>query len=497
MRILYTWIGERDFDHQDGKRSGSAIASITEAHTFDKIIVLHNFKTPGEYPYENERLNAYTDWLRKNWKVEILPPIFKELKDPTDLSGVKTIASEALRENDFESSEIFFNLSSGTWAMSWTWFFLSQTNTDATLLQASPEAGVKAVEVPFEISGQKLFMNWNPTKEKLTRAESLFDPDMNGPYSSYKLKKTIQKALKAAQTNIPILILGERGCPKNYLAKGIHENSLRANQKNGFINIDCFYYKDSCIEPVIEKSEGSTVFLENMEFLSEKNQKFIFESFLSSQEQMGESYLTEFESEVSEQENPSSSSKGKLDVRLILATTLNLEKLRDTSHFSLNFFEAITQIILHIPPLREREEDIHKVIEGHFQKFKKQNRSNVSLSIAAKEVLIKYHWPGNDNELDKVLNQLILFANANEITNAEAMEALFELPSDPDHSGIPTKHLEKDFNLREHLNEEARKYILRAESEYGGNLKKMAKGLGYENHQTLAARMRSLKIKGS
>ena len=110
-------------------------------------------------------------------------------------------------------------------------------------------------------------------------------------------------------------------------------------------------------------------------------------------------------------------------------------------------------IILYIPPLRERTEDIAKIIEGHFKKFKKLNKSDTVLSDAANDILSKYHWPGNDVELDKVLQQLILFAHKSEISNAEVMETLFELPTDPNTKSIVSKPLEKGFNLRDHLND--------------------------------------------
>ena len=67
----------------------------------------------------------------------------------------------------------------------------------------------------------------------------------------------------------------------------------------------------------------------------------------------------------------------------------------------------------------------------------------MQLSDTAPEILSKYHWPGNDSELDKALRQLLLFASETIISNGDAMEVLLDLPSDSNTELLPLSHLKK------------------------------------------------------
>ena len=171
--------------------------------------------------------------------------------------GINNIVQWTVKEQSTDDDDVYFNLSSGTWAMSWSWFFLSQTLQTAILLQASPEEGVKPVKVPFEISGKKLFMEWSPSKATLGKASNLFDPAMEKPFCNAKTQKLIHRALRMAHTNHPILILGEKGCQKKNLALGIHNESSRSLKENGFNHIDCFYFQERSIEEAIKSSRGT------------------------------------------------------------------------------------------------------------------------------------------------------------------------------------------------------------------------------------------------
>ena len=502
MKTLYTWIGTNDFNHMEEKQSGSAINSIINSDKFDRIVLLHNYRQFKDYEQEKEKLKTYKEWLlgRNTNKYQNCIEKLEVLSNPTELMSIMKICRKILKETIIPDSDIYFNLSSGTWAMSWVWFFLSQTNNKATLLQSSPEAGVQSVEIPFEISGQKLFQEWQPKENETNEAEKLFDPFMPTPYRNYRMKKTIHKAMRAARTDMPILIIGETGCPKKQLARGIYRNSQRYSDKKNYYELDCFYYKEKSLRPFLEKAEGGTVFLENIDHLNEENQRLIFDYVLNHFVGEIESYGTETmpvnsDSEKSDPLNFSGKSEKLMNIKLIFSSSTTIEELKKCSHFSSDFLDSITMIMLNIPPLRERTEDIAKIIEGHFKKFKKLNKSDTVLSETASDILSKYHWPGNDVELDKVLQQLILFAHQSEISNAEVMEALFELPADSSTNSFISKPLEKGFNLRDHLNDEAKRFILRAEADCGGNLNKMAVALGFENRQTLGARMKSLGMR--
>ena len=114
---------------------------------------------------------------------------------------------------------------------------------------------------------------------------------------------------------------------------------------------------------------------------------------------------------------------------------------------------------------------------------------------AALDLLANYSWPGNDAQLDNVLRQLVLFCSSKSITYEEVTNIIFEQSNEIPLDEAITKPIGDGFNLKEHLKDETKKYIIKAKMKFKGNMAQMARSLGFDNYQTLAARMKSLDIK--
>lgn len=110
----------------------------------------------------------------------------------------------------------------------------------------------------------------------------------------------------------------------------------------------------------------------------------------------------------------------KADVRLISATNRDLEALMRQGSFREDLFYRLNVVTLKIPPLRERREDIPPLIDHFLQRFARDNRKAIAgLSREARDLLIKYDYPGNVRELENILERAVVIARGNVITRED------------------------------------------------------------------------------
>ena len=150
-------------------------------------------------------------------------------------------ASEKAILETFEShgrdQNLTFHLSPGTWAMSSVWYILSETKYPARLIQSSPEAGVQDVNIPFEISAERLSANQLAQNQNMTRIATAFTGSDGEVISrSSTMRRLFSKISKANKYSFPVLIESEQGCDQGHLAKTLHETGSRSQDK--FHHID-------------------------------------------------------------------------------------------------------------------------------------------------------------------------------------------------------------------------------------------------------------------
>ncbi len=482
-KILVSWIGEKDIDvmrvinnGQEEERS-SSLAALAEnqSYKFKKIILVQNYRE-GEKNKEDtiKEVEEYVTFLKERSTSKNLEIISETvlLENPVDMEKLQVIGSKILIDHCETDATIYYNMSSGTWAMRWMWFFMSETGRfHGTLLQGSPEAGIKKVTVPYELSGMYLFQN-QATREKEKLIHSLFEPRLEQSLVSQKLKRLIFKASRAASTDYPVFILAERGCYSDKLARGIHQSSTRGKEDKVMHSADCFYHsaENNTISEILSRSEGSTILLENIDHLSRINQEKLIERF---------------------------ESQNSLEFpRLIVSSTKTFEDIKNQSSLSPKFVDLVTRVVLKIPPLRDREEDLKKIINYRFDRLCKDQKSSLTLSNEAKEQLIKHQWPGNDVELEKALTQLILFTEGDTVNYYDVAETLFELPEINTTTSDMQVEISENFRLKEHLDKIAKRYIITAMSETNRNKSEAAKRLGVSSQQTLGKWIKRLGIGG-
>jgi two-component system NtrC family response regulator len=234
---------------------------------------------------------------------------------------------------------------------------------------------------------------------------------------SAKMEEVLSVAARAADSKATILITGESGTGKEVLAKSIHYVSPRKEKAFVAVNIPAlpetlleselfghekgaFTGADKAKKGRFELADGGTIFLDEIGDIPINLQVKLLRVLQEHQiERVG------------------STENIDIDVRIIAATHQNLEeKIKDGS-FREDLYYRLNIVSLHIPPLRERKEDILPLIEYFAEKYSKENnRDKLALSKEAVDSLIKYNFPGNVRELENIIERAVVLCRSEAIT---------------------------------------------------------------------------------
>jgi two-component system NtrC family response regulator len=237
---------------------------------------------------------------------------------------------------------------------------------------------------------------------------------------SPKVKKCLDLLAQAAVTNANVLITGETGTGKELFARALHDNSKRAEQN--FVVVDCAALPETLIESslfghekgaftgaekassgLVAQADHGTLFLDEIGELSPSIQK----SFLR--------VLQEHRYRP-----VGGKSEKKSDFRLVSATNKDLEKMIEDGFFREDLLYRLRTFTIHLPPLRDRQEDIRELIVYQTNRIcQNQNIQPKGFAPDFFDTLSAYHWPGNIRQLFHTLEvaitsslyEPILFAN--------------------------------------------------------------------------------------
>ncbi len=231
------------------------------------------------------------------------------------------------------------------------------------------------------------------------------------------IRQALDRVRQVAATEITVLIQGESGVGKELFAQAIHE--LSARRHNPMLIMNCGAIPEGLIESELfgaEKGAYTGAVERRIGYFEEADGGTIF------LDEIGEMPLTAQVRllrvlETGEFSRVGSTNIMRSDVRVVAATNKDLAVEVEAGRFREDLYYRLSTVILHVPPLRERREDILPIFE-HFQhRFgQRYNSSAPDLDLSAKELLLRYRWPGNIRELRNVAEQTVVLLRGSSVS---------------------------------------------------------------------------------
>lgn len=318
---------------------------------------------------------------------------------------------------------------------------------------------------------------------------------------SSKVLKVFREIKKIAPKDLTVLISGENGTYKELAAMAIHYNSLRHNGPFLAINLastpkelssaELFGYEKGASAGGKEKKTGK---------IGGANGGTLFLDEISEMDMHLQDKLLQFlkDKEV----NPPGNTSLLSDVRLIGATSKNMEEAMKNGHFKKELFDFFKTTQIKIPPLRERKEDILPLAKYFLEEaVTKFETGTKELSKEAKDFLVKYDWPCNMRELENTIKRAVILSNSPVINKKDLLIEDVGSCSIKEFLEEKLKRYLKEMTKLENCNlyetvlsEVERSLITIVLKETGGNQFRASKTLGI-NRNTLRAKIKEYKIR--
>ncbi|WP_029933754.1 sigma-54-dependent transcriptional regulator [Thiomicrospira pelophila] len=292
---------------------------------------------------------------------------------------------------------------------------------------------------PFDVAQMsalltRVFQQLNHRKTMLklqTRLSQVDQVQLTPICQSPAIKSVYRLVEQVCQMDVPVLIEGETGVGKGVLARFIHQQSERS--KEGYLEINCAAVPENLIESelfghekgaftganarklgLLELADGGTLLLDEINSMSTDVQAKLLH-FLQNQTLM----------------RVGGQSTTQVNVRLIFASNQSLHELVQKNQFRQDLYYRINVFPVHLPPLRERPEDIQALAERFVAQFSKRFNKNVRyISDEVLQQLQDYDWPGNIRELENIIQRAVVLAQGEAIELNNIPQELRPSPCD-------------------------------------------------------------------
>jgi two-component system response regulator PilR (NtrC family) len=334
--------------------------------------------------------------------------------------------------------------------------------TTESAIEAIKLGAYDYIEKPFKIEEIRVVIKRALERKRIISKLSLLSERLAKPpelhdilYRSDKMKALVEALPRIAESNSSVLITGESGVGKELFARALHRLSPRASKE--FVTVNCAAFPEGLLESelfghmkgaftdahynkqgLFEIADGGTLFLDEIGDMPLSLQAKILRVLENGQfRRVGG--VTDI----------------KVDVRIIAATNKDLKKEIEKGRFREDLYYRLNVIPIHIPPLRERREDIPLLVEHFVKKYAPQKR----ITQEALEVLKNYSWKGNVRELENVIERVCLLTNSDEI---DIKDLPPELIMDTKEKPIVPELTPSGINLDKLVEDIERQYIIKA-----------------------------------
>ncbi len=312
--------------------------------------------------------------------------------------------------------------------------------------------------------------------------------------SSPALITTLNRAVRAAESTVRVLITGKSGSGKEHIAQLIHHASNRKDKPFIILNASSLAEEQLEVELFgaergsytgsrqtrsgkFELANGGTLFLDEIGSISANMQVKLLRILENKPY-----YRVGGETEL------------VADVRIVTATNENLQQKVVEGTFREDLYYRLAEMPIRVPSLSERGADITALVAYFFYKYISQYQKNLSLNYEARQILESYSWPGQIRQLKSVIHTLVITAEGNSITSSAVIEEI--QMSDSTFSMTPQASLNEPISIPPQITtrqEQERETILQALRSTRWNKKEAAKLLGI-GRSTLYRKLRSLNI---
>lgn len=312
----------------------------------------------------------------------------------------------------------------------------------------------------------------NAEQEKLRRENRTLRDKLTKQYSMGKIigesetmRAVFNTVKRVCRSNVTVLIRGESGTGKELIARAIHYGSERS--RFPFVAVNCAALPGSLVESELfghergaftgasaskpgrfERAQKGTIFLDEIGTLDLESQAKLLRVL-----------------QEKEFERVGGTQTIKADVRVIAATNKDLEKAVEKKEFRDDLYYRLNVFPVHVPPLRERRDDIARLAQRFLAKYAPGRK--ISLSEEVVRMFLNYHWPGNVRELENCVERAVLNCEDGEIKGIHLPPSIRN-----DEGAAGGKSLQ---GLTDDLN---RKKIIEALSRTSGNVMRAAELLG-------------------
>ena len=493
MKLLLAWLGQADLDgvSNEQRLGAGPIAGAVAERSFDRLVLLNT--------YPEDEAARYAAWLgARTGGTPALEVRQVSLPTPVDYRAIFEEAVKAVeraRADHGKDLDLTFHLSPGTPAMAAVWLLLAKARYDAHLIDSSRQAGVRDVELPFEISMEYIPELLRPSDRRLAGLAAAVPPESPAVDAiigrSPSMQVILERARAVAPRSVPVLIEGDSGTGKELLARVIHAHSPR--HARPMVAVNCGAIPGELIESelfghlkgaftgadrtrrgLFQTAHGSTLLLDEVGELPPEAQVKLLRVLQ--------------EGEVTP---VGSTTPDRVDVRIVAATNRKLVDDVVAGRFRSDLYYRLAVAVLILPPLREREGDVGLLIDHFLAKINADQRAHDPawqdrrLSPNARNLLLRHSWPGNVRELENTLTRAVIWCTGEVIRDVEMREA-FQHGLPATGETVLNRQLGNGLDLRELLAEVAQHYLSRALKETGGNKSRAAELVGLPSYQTFS-----------
>ncbi len=261
--------------------------------------------------------------------------------------------------------------------------------------------------------------------------------------SSKEMQEVFWNIERVAPSRATVLLLGESGTGKELVARAIHEASPRHNMP--FLRVNCAALPAALLESELfghekgaftgavtaragrfELADGGTLFLDEIGEIPIELQAKMLRVLQEQQfERIG------------------STRTRKVDVRIIAATNVDLERAVGAGNFRADLYYRLNVVPLHLPPLRNRRDDIPLLLHHFLKLSNERNGRDIRMSREFLERLMEYDWPGNVRELQNLIERLVILATSDVLTLKDLKGNLRTVPDTVEDSSASEQRGEK------------------------------------------------------